>query len=353
MKFFIAILPAVVLLVAVQVQAANLRPTRQIHTSAFYSQGDAQGIPVTVRGLVQSFGIRQDIPADSLLGHPAEKSLVTVRLFSDNGISVGDELFIIDKNHLITGRIKVTNIYSTVSLGCMLTGTGNFRSCSLRDRVVQLRSEEYSDAWVINKGKGDYFAEEGDDGRALAEYKKALQADHRNPAVRLAMGKIYYKQGIFSYAYREYEEAAKNISRLYDNEDKYELYKGMALIRLREIREMQLPKDKRDSYRKQGIAHSEAALKIYPDSAEVNYYLGLFYYKQSFMPEDEDTLARDCFLKVVEAEPTHEGANIALSQLYLKHRNKAKAEFYAEQALRGAPASSRARELLDTIRQRQ
>ena len=71
-----------------------------------------------------------------------EKSLVTARLFSDDGISVGDELFIIEKNHLITGRIRVTNVYNTVSLGCMLTGTGNFRSCSLRDRVVQLRSEE-------------------------------------------------------------------------------------------------------------------------------------------------------------------------------------------------------------------
>lgn len=351
MKALYATIISFVLFLAGYGYGADLRPSDQVHISAFYAQGDVQGWPVTVRGIVHSLGTRQDIPVDSVAGHTFEKSAVTVRLFSAEQLKPGDELFIINDNNLITGRIKVVSIFKSISFGHMLTGTGNFRMCSVRDRVVQRREEAYSDRAVVRKSRGDYYMEHGNEGRAMAEYKKALELDKGNPDVHLALGWIYYKQDILRFAYREFEEANKNLYRLYDNEDKYSLFKGMALIRLREIRELSLSAAEFEVLRKQGIAHCQKALKLYPDSVEANYWLGLFHYTVRGKG-DEDTAARDSFLKVVELDPEHEGANIALARLYLKHGNKDKAELYAIQALKSSPSGSQARELLESIRSR-
>ncbi|MDR3237349.1 MAG: tetratricopeptide repeat protein [Spirochaetia bacterium] len=330
---------------AVYGYSADLKRTGPRQTSAFYSYGEITGWSVIVIGEVDSIGV-SDIPQENdLKGYIGEKTKLTARLYSNEGVKTGDELFVMDKNNLINGRVKVAYIYKSTSFGYMLIAYGNFRGCSPGERVVQRASEQYSDYAVVHKSRGDYFREKGDDGRAMAEYKKALALDNGSPEVHLSMGEIYLKQGMLQYAFREFSEAKKSLARLYDNEDKYLLFKGMAEIRLREILEAPLTKEKREEFRKDGIAFCKEALIIYPASADANYFLGRFYYKKSMMIEDDDSIARNCFLKVVEAQPQHAGANIALSELYFKHRNREKAEYYALQALKGNPHNSRALEL--------
>ena len=332
--------------------SADLRRAGAEYTSVFYSQNETVGWPVIVRGEVFSIGASDVMPDENdLKGYVAEKTKLTVRLYNNEGIKAGDELFVVDKNNLVNARIKVASVYKSVSFGYMLIGYGNFRLCSIRDRVVQRTFEQYSqEQAIVHKSRGDYYREKGNDGSAIAEYKKALAFDKANPEVHLAMGEIYYKQGMLQYAFREFTEAKKSLARLYDNEDRFMLFKGMAEIRFREILEAPLTQEKREEFRREGIAFCEEALKIYPASVDVNYFIGRFYYKKSMMIEDDDSIARDYFLKVVKAQPAHTGANIALSELYFKHRNKEKAEYFVLQALKGEPNNARAVELLNYIR---
>ena len=350
MKFFLSF--CLIFCFIVYGYSANLRRMGPERTSVFYSQNETLGWPVIVRGEVHSIGTSDMIPDKTeLKGYIAEKTKLTARLYSNEGIMAGDELFVIDKNNLINGRIKVASVYKSPSFGYMLIGYGNFRLCSVRDRVVQRTFEQYSqDRAVAHKGRGDYYREKGNDGRAIAEYKKALSFDKGNPEVHLSLGEIYYKQGMLQYAFKEFTEAKKSLARLYDNEDRFMLFKGMAEIRFREILEAPLTQEKREEFRREGIVLCEEALKIYPASADVNYFMGRFYYKKSMMIEETDSIARDYFLKVVKTQPVHIGANIALSELYFKHRNKEKAEYFVSQALKGEPNNARAIELLKYIR---
>ena len=96
-------------------------------------------------------------------------------------------------------------------------------------------------------------------------------------------------------------------------------------------------------YINEGIKYSKEALRIYPDSKEANFYLGIFYYKN---PEPSDVDAKNQFLKVIDLDPNNIDAYIALAELYYKHRNKKKARYFAEQALRIDPANDRAKFIL-------
>lgn len=343
-----------IFLFTVSAYSADLMRVGPANTRAFYSLNDKEGWKVVVRGQVLSFGVDESKSAitKDISGNLHEKSQITVRLFSDDGIKIDDELFVINKSNLITGRIKVSNLYKSSSFGYMLIGQGNFRMCHERDRVVQRADEQYSDRAVVYKGRGDYFVEKGDYGNAMVQYKKALELDKNNPEVHLAMGELYYKQDVLQYAYKAFTEAKKSVARLYDNEDKYTLFYNMAQIRFREILETPLTAEKREQFRKQGIEHCKEALQIYPSSIEGNYLLGRFYYKKSMVAENEDISARDCFLKVVEIQKEHVGANIALAELYLKHKNSDKAEFYITQALKAEPRNERARKVLESIKSR-
>ena len=332
--------------------SADLIPTGPQKTTAFYSQSDVHGWKVIVRGRAESFSVRMDPDSNDLLGRVREKSKITVRLFSREGIKNGDELFVIDDRNLITARIKVISIYKSRSFGYMLAGYGNFRLCALNDRVVQRLSEGYSDYARVYRGRGDHYLEKGDRGAAIAEYKKALELDRGNPETHLALGYVYLEQGLLQFAFREFMESYKTMGRLYDNEDRYRLLKGMADIRFREVFQSYLPEEKREGLKNEGIAYCKEALAVYPDSVEINYFLGRFFYRKSTMPEDEDRTARDYFLKVVELQPQHVKANVALSELYFKHRNREKARFYASRALKDDPRNERARQILDYLETR-
>ncbi len=329
--------------------AADLIPPRMTYTKVFYSQTDQAGWKAGICGRIDSFSVRQDIDKNDLMERPREKSRVTVRLYSREGIKEGDELFVIDDKNLITGRIKVVSIFKSLSFGYMLTGYGNFRLCARHDRVVQRYTERDSDAAGVYKGRGDYFQEKGDPGSAIAQYKKALTLDRGNPEVHLALGTIYLKQGVLQFANREFIEAYRTMGRLYDNEDRYRLLRGLADVRYREVYESYLPQEKKEKLKEQGIGYCREALAIYPQSVEINYFLGRFHYSRSSSPESDDKTARDYFIKVVELQPEHINANIALSELYFRHKNREKAQFYANQALKGDPHNRRAHQLLNYI----
>lgn len=345
-------LPALFLLMtlpASTLSAVSLVYSGPSKTKVFYSRSDVKGWKALVKGKVLSFSINTDIKKDDLRQQVRSKSRLTVRLSDHRGIKKGDELFVIDKRQLIIARIHVENVFQNRSLGYLLVGTGNFRHCRINDLVVQRVSDEYSRYAHIYRGRGDYFLEQGEKGRAIAEYKKALKLDRGNPEAHIGLGYIYLKQGVLQYAFREFSEAYKNMGRLYDNEEKYRLLKGMTEIRFRETFYSYLPGSKRKILRKEGIRYAEEALKLYPESTEINYYLGRFYYKKSTMPENRDRTARDYFLKVIKKNPLHTDANIALSELYYKHKNREKARFYASQALKGDARNRRARQLLKYI----
>jgi len=326
--------------------AAELMKDKLMTTKIFYSQTDVKGWKAVIRGKALSFSVQSELDKNDLLDRLRDKSTITVRLYGQEGLKVGDELFVINGKNLVTARIKITRIFRSRSFGDMLTGNGSFRQCAVNDRVVQRLSDEFSRYAYINKARGDYFVENGESGKAIAEYKKALELDSGNPEAHLALGYIYLKQGLLQFAFREFSESYKRMGRLYDNEDRYLLLRGLAEIRFREVYDSYLPETARNKYREEGVGYCREALAIYPDSIDINYFLGRFHFKKSAMPEPEDRTARDYFLKVLEQNPEHVEANIALSELYFKHKNREKARFYAEQALKGDPASARARQLM-------
>jgi len=339
--FFCMIIPAA--------HGANLVYTGRAKTKVFYSRTDAKGWKVLIKGKILSFSVNTQLPKDDLLQQVRSKSRVTVRLSDHRKIKTGDELFVIDHRQLVVARIRVDKIFKSRSLGYLATGKGNFRNCRVNYLVVQRVSDEYSQYAHVFKGRGDYFIEQGQTGRAIAEYKKALKLDHNNPEAHIGLGYIYMKQGVLQFAFREFIEAYKNIGRLYDNEDRYLLLKGMTEIRFKETYYSYLPEQKRKVLRKEGIRYGLEALKVFPESVEVNYYLGRFYYKKSTMPENEDKIARDYFLTVLKSDPNHTDANTALSELYFKHKNRQKARFYATQALKGDPRHRRAKQILKNL----
>ncbi len=345
-------LPAIFLFIMLPVSAmhaVSLVYSGPAKTKVFYSRTDIKGWKALVKGKIISFSVDSDIKKDDLRQQVRSKSRVTVRLSDHRGIKKGDELFVIDRRQLIIARIRVVRVFKNRSLGHLLVGTGNFRHCRINNLVVQRVSDEYSEYARIYRGRGDYFLEQKETGKAIAEYKKALKLDRGNPEAHIALGYIYLNQGVLQFAFKEFIEAYKNMGRLYDNEDRYLLLKGMTEVRFRETFYSYLPGKKRKVMRQEGIKYALEALEIYPESEDINYYLGRFHYKKSTMPENEDRTARDYFLKVINKNPLHTNANVALSELYFKHKNRGKARFYATQALKGDPRNQRARQLLKYI----
>ena len=125
-----------------------------------------------------------------------------------------------------------------------------------------------------------------------------------------------------------------------NNEDKYLLFKGLAEIRFREVYYIKLPNKLRKKYINEGIKYSQEALKINSDSVEVNFYLGVFYYKNS---KPKDIEAKKQFLKVIDLDSENTDAYIALSELYYRNGNKSRAGFYADKALKIDPVNERAK----------
>jgi len=314
--------------------------------SIFFSHGDKKAVASVVKGLVHSFSTRSTLDRDDLFGRVQSKSSITVRLYNTDGLKTGDRLYIINKDNLVVSGFVIHRIFKSNSFGEMLIGYGNFRLSNTGDRVVQRIEDEYSKYAYIHKSRGDYYRETGNSGRAISEYKNAIKLDKGNPEAHLALGYVYYRQNLLRFAFREFQESYKRLNRLYDNEDRFRLLKGMADIRYRDVYHSYLTPQMRIKFIEEGKKYSREALGIYPDSVDAYFYLGVFNYKTA---EPSDKLAKNYFLKVVKLQPDHVKANVFLSELYFKHKNREKARMYAENALMADPANTRAKQMMKYI----
>jgi tetratricopeptide (TPR) repeat protein len=124
---------------------------------------------------------------------------------------------------------------------------------------------------------------------------------------------------------------------------------NMAEIRFKQVYETSIPNKLRAAYRNEGVKYCIEALKLYPESEKINFLLGMFY---SRWEEPDDKKARDHFLKVIESDPMHSDANLALSKLYYKHDNADKARKYAEKAIEADARNESAQKWLKKIEEK-
>ncbi|MCU0822310.1 MAG: tetratricopeptide repeat protein [Spirochaetes bacterium] len=252
-----------------------------VNTRIFYTEDDKMGWDAVVKGKVLSFSTRLENEKNDLSESVHDRSQVTVRLYDNLGVKIGDSLFVINSRNLIVSRIKVSSIFKSNTFGYLLVGNGNFLLANEGDRVTQRVEGESSRFAFIYKSRGEYFEEVGEAGNAINNYKKAIELDRGNPEAHLALGYVYMRDRLYQFAITEFSEAYKQITRLYDREDKFSLLIGMAEVRFREAYYENLTDTLRQKYINEGIKYSKEALGIYPDSKNANYLLAVFYYKNA------------------------------------------------------------------------
>ncbi len=307
---------------------------------AYYYEGDHAGWDCVEAGKVVSVSMRDDTNVKDVSNTAMDRTRLSARLYTDEGIRVGDILYVINDSNLIIGKLEVKSVFNSASLGPMLVGYGNFKFVHDRDRVVQRIEGARSKDAYIQRARGDFYRETGDDAEAISSYKSALEKDKGNPEAHMQLGIQYLKDNMLPLAFREFSEAYKNISRMYDKEDRYTLLKSLAETRYREAYYSYIKADLREKYVVEGIKYCKEALQVYPGSKDVNFFIGTFYCKNS---NPDDVLARDHLMKVVQLDPHHVDAYVMLSELYYKHRNKKKAREFSGKALEIEPEHERAR----------
>jgi tetratricopeptide (TPR) repeat protein len=347
MKYCIATLPLLLLFTSLYGQSFLKNDNSK--TKVFFTKRDTVGKYAYVKGRVLLFTAKRDANPDNLLDKAEEKTEASVRLYNNEAVHEGDVLYLVDEKNVVNAKLSVTRVFRTNSFGYLLSGYGNFRLASINDRVVQLKEDSYSKKGGLYKSRGDYYLNVGNPAKAIVEYKKALEQDKGNPEVHLELGYLYLKQGLLPFASREFKEGYARKNRVYDKWDRFRLLKGIVEVRYREIYETALPGEIRDKYLDEGIKICDEALKAYPDSIDMNYYIGVFYYRN---PVPDDTKAKDHLQKVTELNPDDEmavKANIILSRLYLKHKNTEKARSFAMRAIETDPYNRNARDILKVI----
>ena len=326
---------------------ANLRfKDDEIKLKIYFSFNDKQGADAAVKGKIISISIAEDLPETGLRDTVESKTKATVRLIDKDTIHPESVLYVINSNNIVVSKLQVKYFFNNKTFGDMLVGYGNFGLSKNGYRVVQIITNHKSGDSFIHKARGDYYDRIGDQGKAISEYKKSIELDVHNPAPRLSLGLIYYKSEIYNYAYAELIKAYHNISTLYDNEDKFILLKSLAEISAIEAYKNVTGYENRIKYRNEGIKFCKEALRINKNSIDVNYLLGEFYLRKIDSATDDDKQARDMFLKVIELNPMHSGANLRLAELYLKHNNTEKGLHYAKKALESDRTNQKALEII-------
>jgi tetratricopeptide (TPR) repeat protein len=317
-----------------------------LRTRVFFTQTDELGKDVVLKGVILSISASEKLPDNDIFGISREKTKATIRLYSKESVKLNDSLYVIDSNNLVVSKMEVKHLFSNNTFGTMALGYGNLKLSSEGYRVVQILKDHNAQWAFLHKSRGDLHARNNNNGMAISEYKKAIEMDSGNPEARMALGIIYYKDGIYNFAYSELKKAYDNIQRLYDNEDKFILLSTLAEVSFIEAYKNYNVHANRERFRKEGIIYCHEALKVNDRSPEINFLLGEFYYK-SFKSSDEiDKKARDSFLKTIAVNPDHSMANLRLAILYFKYSNREKGLFYAKKALESDPDNSEARELL-------
>jgi predicted Zn-dependent protease len=314
---------------------------RERRMKAFPSQTSLEPWNVVLKGHIVSFSAMDEFHKKDMIGRAQDKSKVTVRLYSNKGVRAGDTLYVVDQYNLVVAKIKVKVVFNSTSFGPMMVGYGNFRQAGLRYRVVQRAEEFEAKDGYIYRARGDYCLSIGDRGKAIEFYKKAIEIDSRNPEAHMALGKIYYNERSYRFAYHELYRAYENRGRLYDNDDRYQLLTLLAELIYHEVYENSyLNRKMKKKLINQGRSFGREALKLKKDSVKALYYMGHFYKKG---PGFDHVKAKDYFMKLLTYQPDNIDALIELADLYFLHDNKKKAIQYVDKALELNPGSYRAK----------
>lgn len=327
--------------------SANLKyECESSKTKIYFSYTDKMGQDALIKGKIISISTSEAMPDNELSGVLQDKTKATVRLIDNEGLHSDNVLYVIDPNNIVVSKLNVKYLFDNKTFGNMLIGYGNLKLSNEGYRVAMAVADNKTEDSFIYKTRGDYYFRTGDKGKAIAEYKKAIEMDRGNPSPRLALGMIYYQDRIYNFANAELTAAYKTISSLYDNEDKFILLKSLAEINGIEAYQNENIFQNRIKFRKDGIRYCKEALKIHKNSIDVNYLLGEFYFRKIEQSTDDEKLAKDSFLKVIELNSSHSMANLRLSELYLKHNNKEKCMYYAKKASEADPSNQKALEIL-------
>lgn len=344
LKILSAILP--VLIISLPLSANLKYDTDNLKMKIYFSYNDKTGQDALIKGKIISISTSEELPQNELSGEIQDKTKVTVRLIDKEGLHSDNTLYVIDANNLVISKLQIKYLFDNQTFGDMLVGYGNFKLSTPGLRVVQPITDAKAENSFIYKSRGDYYYRTGDKGKAIAEYKKAIEMDSGDPAPRLALGLVYYKDEVYNFAYSELIHAYDKISSLYDKEDRFTLLKSLAEIRAIEAYKNVNIFDNRVKFRTEGIKFCKEALRINKNSVEISYLLGEFYYRKIDTKTDDEKQARDMFLRVLELDQTHAGANSRLAELYLKHNNKEKGLYYAKRAAESDPSNQKALEII-------
>ncbi|MBP7902019.1 MAG: hypothetical protein KA015_04285 [Spirochaetes bacterium] len=331
---------------------AELRKTES-KIRIFYTYNSYPGIEASVKGKVLQLGTR-DISSNEIHQSAQRKTKISVRLYDKIGILPGDTLYVVDDKNLIVAKLSVEVISKTKNFGWLLIGYGNFRRTSLDMRVCSITSENNLTEAKLYKGKGDYFMSIGDTGNAIAMYEKSVQKSRTYPDPHISLGEIYLDKNICEYAVKEFDEAFKYFSNIYDKQDRFDLFKGMVSTRYKLVYESVYTgiasskgSDKmKTKLTKEAIDFGLKALEIDPSSPDIHYYLGRFFFESE---NTDDKKSKNHLIKCIESDPEYQPAYVILSKLYLRHKNPEKAKEYAETALRLKPEDAAAKSIIKRI----
>lgn len=328
---------------------ANMKSSENMKSVIFFTHTGSAGQDVLIRGKVISISSSEELPDSELSGIALDKTKVTVRLFDRDGLNIGDVLYVIDKNNLVVSKFTVKQIFYNQTFGYMLIGYGNLKLSGQDYRVAQAVNDPEANESYKYKSRGDFYHRTGDKGKAITQYKKAIELNRNDSAARFALGMIYYNDKIYNFAYNEFKKAYEHIENIYDNEDRYVLLKSLAQLCFLEAFHSNNLIENRKKFNKEGIKYCKEALRYNRDSVEVNSLLGDFYYMKIDKDQDSDRLAKDAYIAVLEQDPAHFNANYKLAKLYLAHKNNEKALLYIRRAVITDPSNEEARELLKNL----
>ncbi|MBN2435484.1 MAG: tetratricopeptide repeat protein [Spirochaetes bacterium] len=309
----------------------------------FNSETETPGWTGVIIGRVISLGARE-IADKELRQLAQEKTKVTVRIDNREGLLPGDELFVLDNKNLIVSRFTVVTINESRSFGYLLVGYGNFRRVQRDFRVAQHSKKAMGKNAYIHKARGDYHYTNGDTAKAIVEYEKAISVNDKYAESHIELGYIYLEKGIYQYALTAFDKAYKARSFIYDREDLLRLYNGIIRVRSYNAYSLELSNHKIIKRNiEEGIKVAREAVSLFPNSFELYYSLGRFYYEN---PEPHDVDAKNAFIRVLELQPNHVNSMVMLSELYNKHGNPERAMEYARKAISIDPVNKRARDIL-------
>ncbi len=140
--------------------------------------------------------------------------------------------------------------------------------------------------------------------RAIAEYKKAMEADPGSLFLRIELAELYWRVGRIADAVREAEDVLKV------NPDQDDAHRLLAHIYWRNLGEAQGDATARESLQK-AIEHFEALARLNPSETETDLVLGRLY-RLNNQPEK----AEETYKKVLEEEPDSKNAAEELARLY-------------------------------------